>query len=161
VRWVVSAMAIHHRLRFICFRWGKCPAWLRLPVGLRCGIMHFSNDRAQGVIITPLLLVVFVSSIISFAQTSPSQVPDGVKIKVASDADNTLAKAALEGALANDSSFPRELLGDTATCGPTLWAALKGSADETLLHSKVVTAMLSVPEPLQTVGRGISDRGAT
>jgi TPR repeat protein len=102
-----------------------------------------------------LLLVIFLSSIVSFPQTSTSPVPEGVKIKVASDADNTAAKAALEGALANDTSFPRELLGDTATCGPTLWAALKGSADETLLHSKVMTAMLSIPEPQQTVARGL------
>jgi TPR repeat protein len=102
-----------------------------------------------------LLLVIFLSSIISLAQTSTSHAPPGVKIKAASDADNTLAKTALERALVNGTSFPSELLGDTVTCGPTLWAALKGSADETLLHSKVVTALLSVPEPLQAVTRGL------
>jgi TPR repeat protein len=102
-----------------------------------------------------IFLVAFVSSIFSFAQQSTSQIPEEVKIKAASDADTASAKAGLEKALADDTSFPKELLGDTATCGPTLWAALKGSADETLLHSKVMTAMLSVPEPLQTVGRGL------
>src|SRR5512147_1773264 len=101
------------------------------------------------------LVVTFLYCIISVAQTSTFEVPEGVKIKVASDADNASAKAALQGVLANDTSLPAELLSDTATCGPTLWAALKGSADETLLHSKVVTVMLSVPEPLQTVGRGL------
>jgi hypothetical protein len=102
-----------------------------------------------------ILLVVCVTSITWFAQRSISQVPEEVNIKVASDADNASAKAAPQEALVDDISFPKELLGDTATCGPTLWATLKGSADETLLHSKVITAVLSVPEPLQTVGRGL------
>jgi TPR repeat protein len=116
--------------------------------------MLLSHDQAQSVIIR-LPLALFLSSIILFAQTSASDVPDGVKSKVASEADNTLAQTALEGALANDTSFPMELLGGTVTCGPTLWAALKGSADETLLHSKIVTTRLSVPEPLQTFSRGL------
>jgi len=102
-----------------------------------------------------LFLVVFLCSVISFAQTSTSQIPEQAKIKVASNEDNVLANAALNDALVSDTSFPKDLLSGTVTCGPTLWAALKGSADETLLHSKVVTLMLSIPEPLQTVGRGL------
>src|SRR3979411_916294 len=105
--------------------------------------MNFSYSQVQGATIMRLLLVLFLSSIMSFAQTSSPQVPEGVKIKVASDADNISAKVALEGALANETSFPNQLLSDTVTCGPSLWAALKGAADETLLHSKIVTAMLS------------------
>jgi TPR repeat protein len=102
------------------------------------------------------LFLLILGASIALAQPSPAQNSTEIKVKAASDADNTLARAALQSALASDSSIPKELLSGAATCGPTLWASLKGSADETLLHSKVVTAMLSIPEPLQTVGRGLT-----
>lgn len=102
-----------------------------------------------------VLIAALVGSTLLYAQQPTSQIPAGVGVKAASEADNTSAKAALDKALADDTLFPNELLGDTTTCGPTLWAALKGSADEALLHSKVVTELLSIPEPLQTVGRGL------
>ncbi len=101
------------------------------------------------------ILLVLVGGVILSTGMSFSQAPEGVKVKSASVADNSLAKVALEKALASETLFPDEMLGDTVTCGPTLWAALKGSAGETLLRSKIVTEFLSIPEPVQTVGRGL------
>jgi TPR repeat protein len=98
------------------------------------------------------VLIFLVSlSILCSAQQSPSEIPAGVKIKAATNAENALAKTTLEKSLSGDADSKKVLLGDISTCGPTLWAALKNSADETLLHSKIVTGILpdlslTVPE---------------
>lgn len=97
-------------------------------------------------------MAVLVTS--TFAQQPASQIPEGVKIKAASEADTASAKARLEKALAGD-AFPQDMLTGAVTCGPTLWANLRGSADQKLRQSKVITAMMSVPEPFQTVARGM------
>ncbi len=101
-----------------------------------------------------ILVSAFLFTVSSFAQQPSSQVPDGVKIKPAPDADIAASKEVLERALANE-AFPKDALSGIATCGPTLWAKLKKSADQKLLQSKVVTMMMSSPEPFQTVARGL------
>ncbi len=126
------------------------------PASIELAVMRFClypGHRTQ--IIGFVLIAELVGSPLLYAQQPTSKIPAGVDVKAAPEADNTSAKTALDKALTDDTLFPKELLGDTTTCGPTLWAALKSSADEALLHSKVVTELLSVPEPLQTVGRGL------
>ena len=112
------------------------------------------NSPLKGLIMRVVLVVMlFLSSVSSFGQQS--QIPEGVKIKAATPSANASAKAALEQALKNGAAFPAPILGDTVTCGPTLWAALKMSADETLLKSKVVTAVLPSPVSLTVPARGL------
>jgi TPR repeat protein len=116
-------------------------------------LMHIFKGASQTAIVVRISLLALLGSSVSLAQVPSPDIPEGVKIKVASDADNALAKTVLQEALVSETSYPKALLGGAATCGPTLWAALKGSADSTLLQSKVVTTTLSLPEPLLTVSR--------
>jgi TPR repeat protein len=119
------------------------------------GLMQIFKGASQTALVVRISLLALLGGSVSLAQVPSPDLPEGVKIKVASDADNALAKTVLQEALVSETSFPKELLGGIATCGPTLWAALKGSADSTLLQSKVVVTTLSLPEPLLTVSRGL------
>jgi hypothetical protein len=75
-------------------------------------------------------------------------IPPGVRYKHVSDAVNTRAKVAMEGALSN-AEFPQEFVPQAFTCGPMLWKALKPSADQVLLESKSVTGFIETPQPSQ------------
>lgn len=89
-----------------------------------------------------VLILLVTLSVFCSAQQSPSQIPAGVKIKAATDAEDASARAIFGKALSGDVNAQKILLGDIPTCGPTLWAALKPSAGETLFHSKIVTEIL-------------------
>ena len=117
--------------------------------------MCSSPYRGQYTTVGLVLLSVLVGACSSFAQQPRAQVPEGVRVKPASEADNATAKSQLQKSLGEDLALPNAFLSDTATVGPTLWAAVKSSADETLLHSKVSTAMLSTPAPIQVVLRSL------
>ncbi len=64
------------------------------------------HTRIIGLVLTAAL----AGSTLLYAQQPTSQIPAGVDVKAASEADNTSAKAALDKALADDAVFPRELL---------------------------------------------------
>src|SRR5215813_5127460 len=97
-----------------------------------------------------LLLAILLGSILCFGQQP--EVPHGIKLKAASAADNAAAKLALQHAL-TDGSVPAGLLGETVTCGPALWAALKPSAGDDTLHAKILTVVLPAPIALTVPGR--------
>jgi len=102
----------------------------------------------------PLLILasLLISGAICIGAAAQVQVPAGVNYKPASDAVNAAAKANLEKALAGAPDFPRDLLKDIFTCGPTLWKALKPTADKRLLESKEIVIFV---EHSKVEGRGM------
>ncbi|MGA2435028.1 MAG: tetratricopeptide repeat protein, partial [Bryobacteraceae bacterium] len=97
----------------------------------------------------------FSISIAAFAQataTEAAQIPAGVNYKAAPDAVNASAKKALALALSPGSEVSKDFFDTSVICGPTLWRALKPSADKVLLESKLV---VGVANSVQTELRGL------
>ena len=85
-------------------------------------------------------------ALLSFAFSARAQeIPPDVNYKRATDEINAAAKSTLESALASQ-TMPNDFLGGVFVCGPMLWKALKPSADQTLLESKPVVAIIQNPE---------------
>jgi hypothetical protein len=87
------------------------------------------------------------------------EVPKGVNYKRAPEEVNALAQSGMESALAVSDKVPAGFFGEVTVVGPTLWRALKPSADRVLLDTKSVIMMIQVPEPIQTEGRRLLTEG--
>lgn len=67
---------------------------------------------------------------------------------------NAKAQAALQQALTSPGNATA-FLGGVISCGPILWNDLKDHQEQLKKDSTPVTMILSIPEPLQTEGRGL------
>ena len=98
-----------------------------------------------------------LSSVLAiFLSAAFAQIPAGVNYKPASETINASARASLEAALQGGADFPKDLFGGPVACGPLLWNALEPTADKILRDAHPVIMLLSIPEPLQTQGRGFN-----
>lgn len=87
------------------------------------------------------------------------EVPKGVNYKRAPEEVNALARSGIERALAVPDKVPAGFFGEVTVVGPTLWRALKPSADRVLLDAKPVIMLIPTPEPIQTEGRRLLTDG--
>jgi TPR repeat protein len=105
------------------------------------------NQTPSVFILAASLCVAISSAASGQARTSPAlQIPAGVHYKAASDEVNASAKDTLTQSLVPGREVPRSFWDSAVTCGPTLWKALKPSADKVLLDARPFTVVVnSVP----------------
>src|SRR5438874_852772 len=100
-----------------------------------------------------IILLCFVFNIAVLAQTAApetAQVPDGVRYKTATHEVNASARESLAHAFSGD-KVSIDFFDTAVTCGPSLWMAMKPSADKALFESKQIDAFVN---SVQTEARG-------
>ena len=101
----------------------------------------------------PLAWLILVAWAFAVSYCVGQDVPKGVNYKKATAEINAKAKGALEQAL-SVAETPTGFLSEVISCGPILWNDLKKDQELLSKDSTPVKMFLSVPDPLQTEGRG-------